>query len=86
MASASLGVANVYVEFVSPETAEPFKYHWYDGDPPFVGVAVNVIEPPPQAEVEEAEFETEAVILGLTVTVTVVLDPSHEEVLFLSAT
>jgi hypothetical protein len=47
---------------------------------------VNVIEPPPQAEVEDAEFDTEAVIVGFTVTVTVVLEPSHVEVLFRFAT
>jgi hypothetical protein len=38
---------------------------------------VNVIAPPPQADVEEAEFETDAVIAGFTTTDTVVLDPSH---------
>ena len=54
--------------------------------PPFVGVAVNVIAPPPHADVDEAELDTDAVILGLTVTVTVVLGPSQDEELFRSAT
>ena len=35
-------VADVYVEFVAPEIADPFFLHWYVGAlPPLVGVAVN---------------------------------------------
>jgi hypothetical protein len=42
-----------------------------------VGVAVKVIEPPPQDDVEEAELETEGVVVGLTVTVIVDLGDSQ---------
>ena len=47
---------------------------------------MNVIAPPPQADVEDAELETDAVIVGLTVTVTVVLEPSQPLASVLSAT
>ena len=53
-----LNVDELYVLLLNP-TGEPFRYHWYPGDPPpFVDVAVNVTEVPIQIDVVEAEIET----------------------------
>lgn len=51
-------------------TLAPFNFHWYDGVPPFVGVAVNVTDVPAQI-VDVPEIATEGVMVGLTVIVTV---------------
>ena len=58
------------VEFVP--TFTPFNFHWYVGVvPPFVGVAVYVIEVPAQVGFAEAAILILATTFGLTVIVTV---------------
>jgi hypothetical protein len=48
-ASALTSVVLTNVELVSPAIAAPLRFHWYVGlTPPFVGVAVNVIDCPEQ--------------------------------------
>lgn len=62
----------VYVLLFVP-TGEPFRYHWYVGVPPFVGVAVNVTLDPAQIVVAEAEILTDGVTGLVIVIVTVLL-------------
>jgi hypothetical protein len=51
-------------------TLIPFFFHWYKGvNPPFTGVAKNVISDPEHIEVMGVYTLTEVVALGFTVTV-----------------
>ena len=60
-------------EFVPAFT--PFTCHWYDGvEPPFEGVAVNVMLCPVQMLLSEAEILTDGVTELLTVIVIELLD------------
>ena len=63
----NVAVANVGL-FVPAFT--PFTFHWYEGVPPFVGVAVKVTLDPGQIDVAVAAILTLGVSIGLTVTVT----------------
>jgi hypothetical protein len=67
MAAPLAMVVDVYVEPVSPEIAATPLYHWYEGVPPFVGVAVNVTEVPAHiAPTGAAVMLTLATTTGLT--------------------
>jgi len=58
----------VNVALFCPDTTTPFFVQTYAGEsPPFVGVAVIVIELPEQIPVEDAAIKTLAVRTGLTV-------------------
>jgi hypothetical protein len=50
-------------------TFAPFNFHWNDGVPPFVDVAVNVTFVPAQIVVAEAVIVTEGVSCAVTVIV-----------------
>jgi len=50
--------------------ADPLSSHWYEGVPPFVGVAVNTTLEPLQMFVADALTETAGVSEELTVIVT----------------
>ncbi len=48
-------------------TLLPFTFHWYEGVPPLLGVAVNVTPVPEQIFVAEGVTATEGVTVGLIV-------------------
>ena len=51
-------------------TVSPFLNHSYVGDPPFVGLGVNVTDTPSQMSFSDADTETLAANSGFTVMVT----------------
>lgn len=61
------------VELVKPAlfvpAGDPFTYHWYDGLPPFVGVAVKVTDVPGQILLALAATLTEGTGAGNTLMV-----------------
>lgn len=68
-------------EYVTPVPAEaPFLNHWYDGVPPFTGVAVKVADAPAQTGLAEGTTETLTGSKGLVVTVTVLVGSGPPQV------
>ena len=61
---------NPLLEYELPvPTLLPFTFHWYEGVPPLVGVAVKVIFEPEQIVVADAATDTAGTTVELTVIV-----------------